>query len=222
MIKKCLYCEKEFEDRSYTQTALYCSSSCGKKYRRRNEHPINPRNCPCCGKLFTPSNRRQKHCSAKCKKWVWRHVVSPEKEKNSRKKQYYKRKLSEELHNRDKELARKYSKLPSRKYNQIRVSADVRGYDFDITLDYYIENFIDKKCYYCHGDTTGGIDRKDNSIGYIKENCVPCCKRCNIAKNIYTVDDFISHCITIAEIHSRNTSSINNTAGVRSADSSAS
>lgn len=35
-----------------------------------------------------------------------------------------------------------------------------------------------------------GIDRIDSSIGYTKENCVPCCPICNCAKNTMTQDDF--------------------------------
>lgn len=29
---------------------------------------------------------------------------------------------------------------------------------------------------------SNGIDRIDNNRGYVKENCVPCCKTCNYAK----------------------------------------
>lgn len=37
-----------------------------------------------------------------------------------------------------------------------------------------------------------GIDRKDNSIGYILTNCVPCCTDCNRMKNDYKFEDFKS------------------------------
>jgi len=36
-----------------------------------------------------------------------------------------------------------------------------------------------------------GIDRVDNSKGYISSNCVPCCKVCNIAKRDLSQDKFI-------------------------------
>lgn len=42
------------------------------------------------------------------------------------------------------------------------------------------------KCHYCGGDlprTGSGLDRKDNQKGYSLENCVPCCRPCNVAKN---------------------------------------
>ena len=43
-------------------------------------------------------------------------------------------------------------------------------------------------------DTTvkcNGIDRIDSKEGYSKENCVPCCKFCNTAKNTMSVNDFL-------------------------------
>ena len=36
-----------------------------------------------------------------------------------------------------------------------------------------------------------GIDRLDSNLGYTLENCVPCCKYCNIAKNTMLVDEFL-------------------------------
>lgn len=35
-----------------------------------------------------------------------------------------------------------------------------------------------------------GIDRVNNNIGYEINNCVPCCGRCNAAKNNMTLDEF--------------------------------
>lgn len=37
-----------------------------------------------------------------------------------------------------------------------------------------------------------GIDRLDSDLGYTVENCVPCCKYCNTAKNTMPVDEFLS------------------------------
>jgi hypothetical protein len=36
-----------------------------------------------------------------------------------------------------------------------------------------------------------GIDRINNSLGYILENCVACCKWCNFAKNIRSEEDYL-------------------------------
>jgi len=48
-----------------------------------------------------------------------------------------------------------------------------------------------KSCWghYCYN----GIDRRDNEIGYTKENCLPCCKICNRAKNNMTYKDFVDY-----------------------------
>ena len=35
-----------------------------------------------------------------------------------------------------------------------------------------------------------GIDRVDNKKGYVKDNCVSCCKYCNFAKHTLTEDEF--------------------------------
>jgi hypothetical protein len=36
-----------------------------------------------------------------------------------------------------------------------------------------------------------GIDRVDNTLGYTLDNCVPCCKTCNLAKRSMSVQEFI-------------------------------
>lgn len=38
-----------------------------------------------------------------------------------------------------------------------------------------------------------GIDRVDSSKGYFFDNCVPCCRICNQAKSILTVEQFKDH-----------------------------
>lgn len=44
-----------------------------------------------------------------------------------------------------------------------------------------------------------GVDRKDNSKGYDLNNCVSCCKTCNIAKSDMTFDEFIDYLFRITE-----------------------
>jgi hypothetical protein len=61
-----------------------------------------------------------------------------------------------------------------------------------------------EKCHYCGehilwtktstGKNGNGyhLDRKDNSLGYSKENCVVCCPRCNRAKsNHFTYEEWV-------------------------------
>lgn len=63
------------------------------------------------------------------------------------------------------------------------------------------------KCHYCYKDPyrlikdkfsnysllIGGIDRVDSDLGYIKDNCVPCCEKCNFMKNDMSLDEFKAH-----------------------------
>lgn len=60
------------------------------------------------------------------------------------------------------------------------------------------------KCHYCFSEVSfskhvGGkksyaynLDRKDNTIGYSKENCVVCCPRCNGGKsNLFSYEEWL-------------------------------
>ena len=89
-------------------------------------------------------------------------------------------------------------------YYKYKKSAKNRNYSFNLTKEEFVK-LINKDCYYCgqspnniqhdkfHGDYQyNGIDRVDNTIGYISSNVVPCCKWCNIAKRDRTVEDFYS------------------------------
>lgn len=83
-------------------------------------------------------------------------------------------------------------------------SAKNRGYEFDLPISEF-NNLLISDCYYCgckpsnkskSTNNTGefyynGIDRLDNTIGYISGNCVPCCERCNTAKNNRSASEFI-------------------------------
>lgn len=62
----------------------------------------------------------------------------------------------------------------------------------NITLE-FVREIIGKPCNYC-GDSKGkiGIDRFDNSIGYMMDNCVPCCIRCNVLKSDMPVEAWMS------------------------------
>lgn len=42
-----------------------------------------------------------------------------------------------------------------------------------------------------------GIDRVNNSLGYILDNCVPCCGICNRAKDVMTKEEFLNWIETV-------------------------
>lgn len=56
-----------------------------------------------------------------------------------------------------------------------------------------VAKIILQACHYCgfKGEITEmGIDRKDNIRGYVFQNCLPCCKRCNFAKHTMGYNEF--------------------------------
>lgn len=46
-----------------------------------------------------------------------------------------------------------------------------------------------------------GIDRVDNARGYVADNCVACCTRCNVAKGTLTQEAFLRMARAIASRH---------------------
>lgn len=99
-------------------------------------------------------------------------------------------------------------------YADYRTDARRRGrkYEFALTKDEF-RALTSANCHYCAlppqrkvvsraGEVYifNGIDRVDNSKGYIRENCVPCCKMCNRAKDTYSVAEFIAWARRVVEV----------------------
>lgn len=104
----------------------------------------------------------------------------------------------------------KHKKDPIHKlmYTYIRGAKD-RNIKFNLTRNEF-ENIIFKNCYYCGEPPSeriigrcslicNGVDRAQNNNGYFIENCVPCCKICNVMKMKQNKDEFISQCIKITK-----------------------
>lgn len=83
-----------------------------------------------------------------------------------------------------------------------------KKYPVDLTYGEFLEIIKNKKCFYCNKDLIYNeysrdgngekvsrahqLDRKNNNIGYTKDNLVVCCWDCNrIKSNIYTYEEFL-------------------------------
>lgn len=75
-------------------------------------------------------------------------------------------------------------------YPMYRNNARKRNIFFDLSIEEF-EKLIPSNCFYC-SDKSNGIDRWDSNIGYVFDNCVPCCKECNFLKNNTNPDLFVS------------------------------
>lgn len=101
--------------------------------------------------------------------------------------------------------ANKNSLISSYKSNAKR-----KKLEFNLTNDEMVKLF-QSNCFYCGSEpkniydrprTNGayvynGIDRKDNKIGYVLDNVVPCCSQCNYVKNSFDYVDFIKWVDTV-------------------------
>jgi len=92
-------------------------------------------------------------------------------------------------------------------FGSYKKSAKDRQLIWDLTKEDFV-SFLYNECFYCGSPPIGtitkykvnntdihyfnGIDRINNNIGYVKDNCVTCCKFCNHAKNNMTQEFFIN------------------------------
>ncbi len=94
-----------------------------------------------------------------------------------------------------------YKKL----YRHYVNSAIERNLIFELSPEDFIE-IVKQDCYYCGHKPSNkikvnsslafynGIDRVNNSLGYLKINSVSCCTACNYGKRAMTEEEYISHC----------------------------
>ena len=101
------------------------------------------------------------------------------------------RKISEALKKEHAKIHKKnYYNKPDKKYNAYKRSADKRGIAWNISLQEFCET-LNHRCIYCGTEENMGVDRINNDIGYQKNNCLPACGPCNMARGKRTVKKFI-------------------------------
>jgi len=69
------------------------------------------------------------------------------------------------------------------RYNRYKQGAKRRNHIFKLSL-FDFTTLIVQPCYYCDrkDGIYNGIDRVNNTKGYVNNNCVSCCKKCNFMK----------------------------------------
>lgn len=91
--------------------------------------------------------------------------------------------------------------------------AKTRNFTFSLTADEF-KTLTQGNCVYCNAPPSqqvantrqyngtyiyNGVDRIDNNVGYVKENCVSCCFMCNRMKLAYSREEFLDQCTAIAQ-----------------------
>jgi hypothetical protein len=182
----------------------------------RKIHEDITKNCPNCKtykrEYLLEYGRKNKEKISK--RNAEKYIANMEKIKERSTKRYQERK--EEILEQIKEYREKnYDEIRERdcarantregKYLKIIQNAKGRGRIVEMTKD-EIMNMTDLPCVYCNKETIdgvkrNGIDRMDNSIGYILENCVPCCEICNYMKQSLDPNTFVERCSQISSVH---------------------
>jgi hypothetical protein len=89
---------------------------------------------------------------------------------------------------RTKIFLKKHNLTDIRKYSQLISKCKFKKYDLDISKEEYSKLLL-LGCDYCGTELIGthgvSLDRKDSNKGYLKDNVVPCCGKCNQIKNIH-------------------------------------
>jgi len=94
-------------------------------------------------------------------------------------------------------------------YRMYRIHAGQRKLPFDLTREEF-RKLVTSACTYCgdgpskvwmgprfnqanenDGFLAGGVDRVDNTKGYLPSNSIPCCTTCNTAKSTMSLNEFL-------------------------------
>ena len=90
---------------------------------------------------------------------------------------------------------RKYPR--KRQWAHLLNAAKRRNIVVTISFDEFLLLRGEDKCFYCYGQLPmlgSGLDRLDNSKGYVSGNCVPCCKMHNKMKHDLSLREFVDQC----------------------------
>ena len=96
-------------------------------------------------------------------------------------------------------------------FKTYRYNAKTRGIAFLLSREQF-RALTQQNCHYCGSEPLSvmrgvtynrdyvynGVDRIDSALGYVPENCVPCCKFCNLAKAGGSYEDFVAYLNRVA------------------------
>ena len=96
--------------------------------------------------------------------------------------------------------------VENRYYNGYKSDTKRNNRKFNISFKKFME-MIQLKCHYCGSKPNlkifnkgksrfkivNGIDRINSNKGYLINNIITCCSKCNLMKNVFSVNDFLSH-----------------------------
>ena len=85
-----------------------------------------------------------------------------------------------------------YYRTPKGKYRVMKKNAKARNKNFSLSFKLYETQLWGNPCHYCGCEIeVTGLDRRDSSKGYSRDNVVPCCFECNTKKKDKPYEQFI-------------------------------
>jgi len=126
--------------------------------------------------------------------FYYRHYDRMIKKNRTKKVKDYKRKWLDKVKNTEEyRLKRKikqafFARTNKGRYVSLVNRSKSSGHELKITFNQYVKIIKNAKCIYCKGplDKSGwALDRKNNNLGYVINNVVPSCGKCNRRKNKY-------------------------------------
>jgi len=97
-----------------------------------------------------------------------------------------------------------YHKSPKAMFSLYKKSSKKRNLIFDISIEDFTKLIL-LPCVYCGTEATqtpslrNGLDRVNNSLGYVLNNVVSCCFKCNQMKGKLTKEEFLNHIRRISD-----------------------
>ena len=99
-------------------------------------------------------------------------------------------------------------------YHYVKANAKSRKHLFELSPE-DVAGLVFRECFYCGdkpsnvsrrygcGVAFNGIDRVNNSKGYVPGNVVPCCRACNISKHARSAEEYIERCKRVVALHGK-------------------
>lgn len=100
----------------------------------------------------------------------------------------------------------------SKHYNEYKKGAILRNLWFELNIEEF-KSLVNQPCFYCNTynkNESIGIDRIYSDLGYCIQNCVSCCRICNMMKSDMTPNEFIERIEKIANVKIALRDKINN------------
>lgn len=218
-MQKCIDCLEQKDLQYFEKKSKYYRKTCKKcinqkkKEKKYSDIDIDliekPEKCIMCNILFDKElfildfkNQKYKDICLQCYSKTKRYERYRFRKRLENEEEYLKhnaeahKKWADDNKDKIKEQQYKNKIIPHRKLCQIRQSAKLRNIYFKEEDFEKMESKLNECCYYCgykHNEYLNGLDRVDNSIGYIDNNTVSCCIDCNMMKCTYNINVFINH-----------------------------